>query len=118
MPILSRRSSLPRSALMRVIASRIRSAAASARSGVENVAITASPIVLTTAILDCYLLRRTASGVMMTPEGEAFLPLAELARPVGVPHRIAVGDRHVAADWCQVCYRAPSQSRRASRWLD
>src|SRR5262249_19680609 len=49
MPILSRRSSLPRSALMRVIASRIRSAAASARSGVENVAITASPIVLTTA---------------------------------------------------------------------
>jgi hypothetical protein len=33
----------------RVIASRIRSAAARARSGVENVAITSSPIVLTTA---------------------------------------------------------------------
>jgi DNA-binding transcriptional LysR family regulator len=28
-------------------------------------------------ILDCSLLRRIASGVVMTPEGEAFLPLAE-----------------------------------------
>jgi DNA-binding transcriptional LysR family regulator len=28
-------------------------------------------------ILDCSLLRRSASGVVMTPEGEAFLPLAE-----------------------------------------
>src|SRR5262249_15913507 len=28
-------------------------------------------------ILDCSLLRRSASGVAMTPEGEAFLPLAE-----------------------------------------
>lgn len=28
-------------------------------------------------ILDCSLLRRTASGVVMTPEGEALLPLAE-----------------------------------------
>src|SRR5260370_2814978 len=28
-------------------------------------------------ILDCSLLRRSASGVVVTPEGEAFLPLAE-----------------------------------------
>ena len=49
MPIFRRRSCPPRSALRWSIASRIRNAAATARSGVGKVAITASPIVLTTA---------------------------------------------------------------------
>src|ERR1700687_4438745 len=49
MPIFTSKSSPPRSALRVCMASRMRSAAAMARSGVGNVAMTASPIVLTTA---------------------------------------------------------------------
>src|SRR5258708_6422254 len=49
MPILTTRSSVPRSALSASIAARIRKPAASACSGLTKVAITASPIVFTTA---------------------------------------------------------------------
>src|SRR6516162_3273039 len=56
MPILRRRSSLPRSVLMRIIASRIRSAAARARSGVENAEMLAHEIVsdqIAYALVEC-----------------------------------------------------------------
>src|SRR5262245_8358769 len=48
-------------------------------------------------ILDCSLLRRTASGVVMTPEGESLLPLAERILALNDEAQAHVKSRAVAA---------------------
>jgi thiamine pyrophosphate-dependent acetolactate synthase large subunit-like protein len=49
---------------------------------------------------------------------EAVERLAAAKRPIVLGGRGVLWSGARDADWCQVCYRAPSQSRRASRWLD
>ena len=86
MPILSSRSSLPCASFSARIASRMRSAAATARSGVGKVAITASPIVLTTApaLGGDDLVQRAEMRAHQVEGDQVADPLVELGRALEV----------------------------------